>query len=110
MKISENSNNVYYYDNSSISDSSTSSDSSSNSNIYFCNHTSTSDDKINYYENANNNFKENIKNNTIYKDLYNYWCDIVMGNDENFIGKFNEKTYIDAYTNINTNLYKFINN
>jgi len=110
IKTSETSNNIYYYENSSISDSSTSSDSSSNSNIYFCNHTTTSDDKINYYENANNTFKKNIKNNQVYKDLYNYWCDIVMGHDENFVGKFNEKMYIDAYTNINKNLYKFINN
>ena len=82
----------------------------SSNNTCTSTHTSTSDEHINYYIHANSKFKNNIKNNQLYIDQYNYWCDIIMGSDEYFIGKFNKDFYKEAHENINNNLYTYLDN
>lgn len=45
-------------------------------------------EKINYYENANQIFKDIIEEDFILIQNYNKCCSILFGNDENFCGRF----------------------
>lgn len=47
--------------------------------------------ELNYYENANEVFKEIIENDFVYVKNYNKCCYILFGNDENFCGRFSIK-------------------
>lgn len=62
-----------------------------------------------YFPQANKVFKEKIF--TIKEEsYYNKCCELVMGNDDDFCGKFNTKYYRDAYNNIEDNFYEYIDN
>ena len=49
------------------------------------------EEQTNYYENANEIFKEIIENDSVYINYYNKCCYILFGNDENFCGRFSIK-------------------
>jgi hypothetical protein len=64
-------------------------------------------DDQNYFPQANKIFKDKIKNDK-QKTSYNECCEIVMGDNNDFCGKFNNKYYSEAYDNIESNFYEYI--
>ena len=62
----------------------------------------------NYFPQANKIFKDKILTDD-QKKSYNECCNIVMGDSDDFCGKFNSKYYGEAHDNIEANFYEYIN-
>lgn len=68
-----------------------------------------SDDEINYYQNANNVFKNRIGKNKEFQKMFNYFSDIIMDDYDDFTGRFNDYYYIECFKLIKDNFITYIN-
>lgn len=67
------------------------------------------EEQINYYENANEIFKEIIEDNKDYIKYYNRCCFVLLGNDENFCGRFSIKYLKKSHNIFETNYDEIVN-
>lgn len=68
-----------------------------------------SEEEINYYQNTNRVFKNKIGSNKEFQKMFNYFCDIIMDDFDDFTGRFNDFYYIECFKLIKDNFISYIN-